>query len=118
VGHSAGHITHLLLTTKGRKSGVERTVPLTYLRDGDDYVLVASNGGADTHPAWWLNLHRTPSARIQVGRQTVDVTARHADAHERNRLWPMLTRYNPFYANYERITRREIPVVILTPAGK
>ena len=59
-GHTSGGFEHLLLTTVGRKSGILRTVPLTYFADGDRYVLVASNGGADRHPAWWLNLEQTP----------------------------------------------------------
>ncbi len=115
VGHSAGSIKNLLLTTSGRKSGRPRTVPLTYMPDGDSYVLVASNGGADRHPSWWLNLERTPAATIQVGRETRSVAARKATPSERARLWPLLKQYNPFYAQYERITEREIPVVILHP---
>src|SRR5580765_6356853 len=59
IGHRAGGLRNLLLTTTGRRSGERRTVPLTYMADGDRYVLVASNGGADRHPAWWLNLERT-----------------------------------------------------------
>lgn len=117
VGHAAGHLRNLLLTTRGRKTGEARTSPLTYLRDGDDYVLVASNGGADRHPAWWLNLSSDPAATIQVGTETIAVTARGATLEERARLWPKLKEYNPFYATYEQITAREIPVVILRPRG-
>ncbi|MGH7895348.1 MAG: nitroreductase family deazaflavin-dependent oxidoreductase [Candidatus Binatia bacterium] len=115
LGHQAGGFTNLLLTTTGRKSGERRTVPLTYMPDGERYVLVASNGGADRHPAWWLNLERSPRAQIQVRGVTCDVVAGKADAAERARLWPMLKAYNPFYAMYERLAAREIPVVILRP---
>ena len=116
VGHRAGGLSNLLLTTTGRKSGTSRTVPLTYMADGERWVLVASNGGADRDPAWWLNLERDPRATVQVGSQTVSVTARRADPAERARLWPQLKAMNPFYAAYEQITAREIPVVILEPA--
>jgi deazaflavin-dependent oxidoreductase (nitroreductase family) len=103
----------LLLTTTGRKSGEPRTTPLSYLRDGDDCIIVASNNGADRHPAWWLNLEASPKAQIKVGREGWDVEAQLAsgDAHER--LWPMLLDYNPQYASYKAKTDRNIPVVIL-----
>ena len=116
IGQRAGHLTNLLLTTTGRKSGAARTVPLTYMADGDRYVLVASNGGADRDPAWWLNLEASPRARVQVGPRTLAVVAHRADAAERARLWPRLKAMNPFYAAYEQITAREIPVVVLEPA--
>ena len=117
VGHTAGQLRNLLLTTRGRKSGQARTSPLTYLRDGESYVLVASNGGADRHPAWWLNLVAHPDATIQVGKDTIAVTASRATPEERARLWPKLKEYNSFYATYEVITPREIPVVILRRRG-
>jgi deazaflavin-dependent oxidoreductase (nitroreductase family) len=115
IGHSAGNIKNLLLTTTGRKTGVSRTVPLAYMRDGERYVIVASNGGSDRPPSWWLNLKEKPHAQVQVGSETVDVIAARADAQERARLWPLLKEMNPFYGRYERITSREIPVVILRP---
>ena len=115
IGHATGHLTHLLLTTTGRRSGAARTVPLTYLADGPNFVLVASNGGADRHPAWWLNLEKTPRATIQVGDRALAIVARRAEAAEWGRLWPRLKEVNPFYARYERITARQIPVVILEP---
>lgn len=115
IGHRAGHITNLLLTTTGRKSGEPRTVTLTYMADGANYVLVASNGGADRHPVWWLNLQQHPRAQVQVGSRTLSVEAVGADTTERARLWPMLKTYNPMYAQYEQITDRRIPVVVLRP---
>jgi len=117
VGHSAGAIKNLLLTTTGRKSGELRTVPLAYLPDGDRYVIVASNGGADRHPQWWLNLRADPRATVQIGRAEVPVIAHRAEGAEWERLWPLLKAYNPFYANYEQITARQIPVVVLAPSS-
>jgi deazaflavin-dependent oxidoreductase (nitroreductase family) len=118
VGHSAGAIKNLLLTTRGRKSGVERTVPLAYLPDDGRWVVVASNGGADRHPAWWLNLLANPNATVQIGRDTRPVVAHRAEGAEWERLWPLLKANNPFYASYERITARQIPVVVLAPARR
>ncbi len=115
IGHRTGHITNLLLTTTGRKSGKPRTVTLTYMADDDNYVLVASNGGSDRHPVWWLNLKKNPHAQVQVGNRTFVVDADEADGTERVRLWSKLKAYNPFYGQYEQITDRRIPVVILRP---
>ena len=116
VGATSGQLSHLLLTTTGRKSGEPRTVPLTFLRDGNDIILVASNGGSDRHPSWWLNLEKTPDATVQLGRESISVTATRADAQEHARLWPLLEQYNPFYGRYREITDRRIPVVVLRPA--
>ncbi len=118
VGHSTGGLTNLLLTTTGARSGRPRTVPLAYLTDGERYVLVASNGGADRHPAWWSNLSKTPTATIQVGGTTLEVVASRATAEEHARLWPQLKAVNPFYAMYEQLTAREIPVVVLRPVQR
>lgn len=115
VGHQAGGLASLLLTTVGRHSGEARTVALTYVPDGRDYVVVASNGGADRHPAWWLNLTARPEATVQVGKDVLPIVAHAADRTERARLWPLLTAANPFYARYEELTARDIPVVVLRP---
>jgi deazaflavin-dependent oxidoreductase (nitroreductase family) len=117
LGQNAGGLAHLLLTTVGRKSGVSRTVPLTYMPEADRYVLVASNGGADRHPAWWLNLQQTPRATIQVGGAVLEVEASRATPEEWAVLWPKVKAYNPFYGAYEQITARDIPLVILRPTG-
>ncbi len=117
VGYSAGAIKNLLLTTTGRKSGERRTVPLAYFPDGETFVVVASNGGADRDPAWWLNLRSNPSAEVQIGDRNIAVTARLASDAEHARLWPELKRVNPFYAGYEQITDRAIPVVVLAAQG-
>jgi deazaflavin-dependent oxidoreductase (nitroreductase family) len=116
-GANLGGLPHLLLTTVGRKSGESRTVPLTYLADGPAYVLVASNGGSDRHPAWWLNLRAAPRANVQVGPEAFAVVASEAEGAERMRLWAALKKFNPFYAQYEKITDRKIPVVVLRRAS-
>lgn len=105
----------VLLTTNGRKTGKERTVPLLYLPDGDDLVIVGSNGGTSTHPAWWLNLRANPVARVEVGDRRLRVRAREASLEERARLWPRLVEMYGGYEGYQEKTDREIPVVILHP---
>jgi deazaflavin-dependent oxidoreductase (nitroreductase family) len=106
----------LLLTHRGAKTGTRRANPLAYFRDGDDYVIVASKGGAETNPDWYHNLLAEPSATIEVGTDEVEVTAHPADERERERLWAMITAANPAFADYEQKTTRTIPVVILSPA--
>jgi len=90
-------------------------VPLAYLEDGDRFVVVASNGGSDRPPAWWGNLRRNPNASVQVGARTIAVVARESTPEERAVLWPRLTAGNPFFGQYEQITSRPIPVVLLEP---
>jgi F420H(2)-dependent quinone reductase len=103
----------LLLTTTGRRSGKPRTIPLTFLRDGAELVLIASNGGADRSPDWFRNLQDKPQAVVQLGPDTSTVTAREASAEERERLWPAITAAYSGYARYQEKTRRRIPVVLL-----
>lgn len=105
----------LLLTTIGRKTGKQRTTPLIYLRDGNNIVIVASKGGSPKDPVWWLNLKAAPTTTVQVGRAAIPVRAHQADAEERARLWPLLTKLYGGYADYQRRTEREIPVVVLEP---
>jgi len=105
----------LLLTTTGRRSGTARTTPLTFLRDGSDLVVVASNGGADRAPAWSLNLQHNPRATVQIDAHALRITARQASAGERKRLWPVITAAYSGYARYQKRTTRHIPVVLLTP---
>jgi len=103
----------LLLTTRGRRSGKLRRTALIYGRDGDSYLLVASNGGAAKHPAWHLNLSVNPAVEIQVGAERLTGRARTATAEERVRLWPVMTAVFPTYARYQKDTDREIPLVIV-----
>ena len=105
----------LLLTTTGRKSGKQHTLPLLYLEDAGRYVVIASVGGAPKHPAWYLNLLADPSATIEIGRRRFTVTARTASAEERSRLWPLAVQMYAGYDAYKAKTTREIPVVILSP---
>jgi deazaflavin-dependent oxidoreductase (nitroreductase family) len=118
VGGRLGRARFLLLVTTGRKTGRRQTTPLTYIRHGDAYVVIGSNGGDDRHPAWWLNLRAGPRAEVQLGRRRVRVTASEATGDERARLWAEVTRSFPVYDRYRERTRREIPVVILTPEGE
>lgn len=110
-------VADLLLTTRGRRSGLLRRTALAYVRDGDAYVLTASNAGADRHPAWYLNLLATPEVTLQVGAATLPATARPATAVESARLWPAVVAAMPSYAAYRTATTREIPLVLVTPTG-
>jgi deazaflavin-dependent oxidoreductase (nitroreductase family) len=103
----------LLLTTKGRTTGKETTTPLIYERAGNDYVLVASKGGAPEHPGWYRNLARDPEVEVQVMDVTFPARARTAGGDERARLWKLVTRQWPDYDAYQTRTEREIPVVVL-----
>lgn len=116
VGHIWNGATSLLLTTTGRKSGEPRTSALIYARDGDDYLVVASMGGAPNHPAWYLNLEADPTAEIQVLADRIPVTARTATPEEKPRLWAIVREQWPNYDVYQSRTDRDIPVVVLTPA--
>jgi deazaflavin-dependent oxidoreductase (nitroreductase family) len=113
VGRAAGGITNLLLTTTGRKSGQPRTVPLAYIEDAGRFVVVASNGGSDRPPAWWGNLRHRPEAKVEIGSEVIAVVGRESTDAERSVLWPRLKQGNPFFGQYEQITTRHIPVVLL-----
>lgn len=114
-GHEWNGVTTLLLTTRGRRSGKRRIMPLIYGRDGDRYVVVASKGGADVSPGWFHNLVAEPEVQIQVGSDVMPAVARVAEPDERNRLWPEMTKIWPDYDKYQSRTDRVIPVVVLTP---
>ena len=106
----------LLLRTIGRKSGTERTAALVYLKDGANLVVVASNGGSDKPPGWFFNLQKHTEVGVQIGRQRMRMRARITDGHERARLWPLVNRNNSNrYDGYQAKTRRQIPVVVLSP---
>ena len=102
-----------LLTTIGRKSGEERTTPLIYGTAGDDFAIVASNGGADSPPAWFVNIEADPDVEVQVLDDVFPARARTATADERPQLWETMLREWPHYAEYQERTDREIPVVLL-----
>jgi deazaflavin-dependent oxidoreductase (nitroreductase family) len=115
IGGSLGRLPVLLLTTTGRKSGRKRTTPLVYLPDGENMVIIASNGGSDQHPEWWLNLRANRKAEVQVGPDTKHVVAEKAQGAERDRLWREVNELYHGYDEYSRMTDREIPVVVLRP---
>lgn len=115
VGHDWNDAHVLILHTTGRKSGATRKLPLIYGRDGDDYLIVASKGGAPNHPAWYLNLVANPNAKVQVRSDVIGVTARTATPEEKVRLWPKMTAQWPDYDAYQQKTDRDIPLVILSP---
>jgi deazaflavin-dependent oxidoreductase (nitroreductase family) len=103
----------LLLTTRGAKSGQPRLAPVVYSRDGDNYVIVASKGGAPTHPAWYHNLLANPVVTVEVGRETFEARARVTEGAERDRLFAQRAADSPNFAEYQRQTTRVIPVVVL-----
>jgi deazaflavin-dependent oxidoreductase (nitroreductase family) len=116
VGHRIpGGPSMLLLDHVGAKSGVKRTSPLLYIEDGQNLVIVASKGGHPRHPGWFHNLRANPETTVQVGSERRRVRARVATPDERRRLWPQAVRTYGGYADYQRRTGREIPLVILEP---
>jgi deazaflavin-dependent oxidoreductase (nitroreductase family) len=116
VGHEWNGATCLVLTTKGRKTGQDRKFALIYARDGDDYLVVASMGGAPRHPGWYLNLTDNPDVQVQVKGEKFAARARTATADERPRLWKVVNEVWPNYDVYATRTTREIPVVVLERA--
>jgi len=104
----------LLLTTTGRRTGRKRTTPVLYVKDGNRLAIVASNGGRDQSPSWWTNLRFNPLGEVQIKGERWPVKAERARDLEKSRLWPLLAKMYPAYDDYQRKTRREIPVVILT----
>lgn len=116
VGSALVHgVPVCLVTTTGRKSGEPRTVPLLHMADGDNVVLVASQGGLPDNPAWYLNLQANPEVTVQLGKRARRMRAHTADAAERARLWPKLLEVYSDYDNYQSWTEREIPVVVCEP---
>jgi deazaflavin-dependent oxidoreductase (nitroreductase family) len=114
-GYLWNGVPTLLLTTTGRRSGEERTSALIFGRDGDDLLVVASQGGLPNHPNWYLNLSDEPDVTIQVKGDVFPATARTASADEKPRLWTIMTDLWPNYDAYQERTEREIPVVVLSP---
>jgi deazaflavin-dependent oxidoreductase (nitroreductase family) len=118
VGWQAGKMPVLELTTTGRKSGQARSVMLTSpYQEGSTVVVVASRGGDDTHPAWFLNLRDNPDVEVAyMGAPKKKMKARVASTEERARMWPLVTADHKNYAQYQTKTTREIPLVLLEPA--
>ena len=106
----------VLLTTKGRKSGKQRTTPLFGLADGENWTVIASQGGHPEHPNWYLNLRDNPEVALQVGSETMRMRAETAEGTERARLWKNMAAMYDGYDEYQKLTTRVIPVVVLKPA--
>lgn len=113
LGRSA--LPSLLLTTRGRKSGLDRTVPLLYAADGDAFVVTASNWGQRHHPAWSGNLLADPMATVSVSGREIPVRATLVEGAERDRVWPLVTQVWPAYDTYAERSGRAIRVFVLTP---
>jgi len=105
----------LLLHTTGRRSGKSRVNPLMYLKDGDRHLIFASNAGADTNPDYYYNLKAYPDTQIEVGDETIDVHAKEITGPEHDRLYARHASLYPAFAEYQRQTKRVIPVIALTP---
>ncbi len=112
-GHDWQGASVLILTTVGRKTAEARSTPLIYARWGDRYLVVASRGGAPTHPGWYLNLEEHPEVDVQVRAERFSARARTATEDERPELWQLVTAGWPAYNEYQAKTDREIPVVVL-----
>ena len=112
-GHDWQGTSTLILTPKGRRSGQPRATPLIYQRYGDDYLVVASKGGSDVPPAWFLNLEADPEVQVQVRGDRFTARARTAAPEERPDMWRTMSATWPAYDDYQKKTEREIPVVVL-----
>lgn len=120
IGHRTLWIPSLLLHTVGAKTGKQRTTSLSYARDGDNYLVVASKGGAPESPGWYHNLKANPDVEINVGPRRFGVTARPvlSDDPDYSRLWQIVNKNNQNrYNEYQKRTSRPIPIVVLTPKG-
>jgi deazaflavin-dependent oxidoreductase (nitroreductase family) len=115
VGGQFDGVKMLLLTCQGARTGQSRTIPLSYLADGDTFVVFAANGGRDNDPAWLLNLLAHPKAVIEVDTRTLDVVASVVTGPERDRLWQAEVERLPWFAGFQQRTARPISVVLLTP---
>jgi F420H(2)-dependent quinone reductase len=115
MGHLRG-MPVLLLTTVGRRTGKRRVTPVMYIRDGDNFVITASNNGSDKQPNWFINLKANPQTTIEVEGMTRGATAHQASPEEKGRLWPQLVERAPFFEGYQKSTSRDIPMIILQPA--
>ncbi|MBB1155797.1 nitroreductase family deazaflavin-dependent oxidoreductase [Amycolatopsis dendrobii] len=116
-GHESDGLRMLVLATTGRKTGVPRRTCLIYGTSGDEFVVVASKGGADEDPEWFKNIGAEPSVGVQVGARRLTARARVASPEEREVLWPQMARVFPLYDEYAQKTDRVIPIVLLAPRG-
>jgi deazaflavin-dependent oxidoreductase (nitroreductase family) len=105
----------LLLNSVGRKSGKKRATPLLYVVDGESFVIIASKGGTPSHPAWYLNLKANPDATVEVGDRKVRMRAEEEGGEEKERLWQKMAEMYSTYDDYQKKTKREIPLLVLHP---
>jgi len=115
IGSKLGTQTILLLETIGRKTGQPRVIPIAYFFHEGKYLIVASNWGKDKDADWYLNLLKTPRAKLTVNGKTILVEARAAQGDEYARLWKFATERHPPYLNYQKMTSRHIPIVMFQP---
>ena len=111
--NKAANLSILLITTIGRKSGKLYTNPVVYLNEGEDYLVAASAGGSDWHPDWYLNLLKTPEAKIEIGKMNIKVLATIVEGEDRNRLYGKFIAASSNFIKYEKNTSRVIPVILL-----
>lgn len=107
----------LLLTVSGRKTGVPRTTPVAYVKDGERFIVTGSAGGLPTEPQWFRNLRAAPQAEVEVGAQRFPVSVSVAEGDEHDRLWRLLVSQAPFFGDYQAKTERQIPMAVLTPVS-
>lgn len=117
LGGKFGGLPLLLLTTRGRKSGLSRTNPVGYGMDNGRFVVIASNNGADVHPSWFLNLRANRAATVHVGADMMNITATESTDGDYARLWKLMADQYPAYIKYAEKTRRHLPIIILTPVS-
>jgi len=114
LGNAFGRGPFMMLTTRGRITGRERTTPVLYLQDGADLIVVASFGGNDMYPAWFLNLERCPEAEVIINGERRRLLATRVSPEEKRLIWPRLIEMYPNFAIYQQRTRREIPLLRLS----
>ena len=114
-GHESNGVHTLVLATTCRRTGTPRRTCLIYGTSGGEYVVVASKGGAEQNPAWFMNLEANPSVGVQIGTRRFTARARVASSAERAALWAQMVDIFPLYGGYAQKTDREIPIVLLTP---
>ena len=114
LGNAFGRAPFMMLTTKGRKTGRSRATPVLYLQDGPDLIVVASFGGNDMHPAWYLNLEQCAEAEVLIKGERRRVVARRVSPEEKKVIWPRLVKKHPNFDIYQQRTSREIPLLRLS----
>jgi deazaflavin-dependent oxidoreductase (nitroreductase family) len=112
LGSKLGTQTILILHTVGRRSGLEHAIPIAYFDYEGKYLIVASNWGKDKNANWYLNLKKSPQAKLEINGKTVSVAAREAQGEEYHRLWKFVTECHPPYLDYQKMTTRHIPIMV------